>query len=286
VRRREFIGALAGAAVWSTVGRSQKLVHRVAYLGAGTEAGDRDPVAAFLKGMGDLGYREGQTLVLTSRYAEGKFDRLPSLAQELLASNPEVLFVSTTPGSLAAKSATTTVPIVIVGVADPVGVGIVQSLAKPGGNITGITNIVAELTGKRLALLKEIVPSASKVAVLINPDDPNASVQMRNAQAAARGLAIELQPVLHIRGAGDLEGVFDAAVRARADAGLRMVDPLTNPLSKRTAALAMEHRLPIIYPFRVSVEDGGLISYGTDIIDSRRCYQVGVGLPVSGVRGQ
>jgi putative tryptophan/tyrosine transport system substrate-binding protein len=265
VRRREFIGALASAAVWSTVGRAQKLVHRVAYLGAGTEAGDRDPVAAFLKGMGDLGYREGQNLVLTSRYAEGKFDSLPSLAQELLAVNPEVLFVSTTPGSLAAKSATAIVPIVIVGVADPVGVGIVQSLAKPGGNITGITNIVAELTGKRLALLKEIIPSASKVAVLINPDDPNASVQMRNAQAAARGLAIELEPVLHIRGAGDLEGVFDAAVRARADAGLPMVDPLTNPLSKRTAALAMEHRLPIIYPFRVSVEDGGLISYGTDI---------------------
>jgi putative tryptophan/tyrosine transport system substrate-binding protein len=215
MRRREFIAGLAAAAVWSSVGRSQKLVHRVGYLGAGTEAGDRDPVAAFLKGMGDLGYREGQNLVLTSRYAEGKFDRLPSLAQELLAFNPEVLFVSTTPGSLAAKSATTTVPIVIVGVADPVGVGIVQSLAKPGGNITGITNIVAELTGKRLALLKEIVPSASKVAVLINPDDPNESVQMRNAQAAARGLAIELQPVLHIRGAGDLEGVFDAAVRAR-----------------------------------------------------------------------
>ena len=154
MKRRQFVAGLAGAAVWPRVGRSQKLLHRVAYLGAGTEAGE--------------------------------------------------------------------------------------------------------------------VLSASKVAVLINPDDPNASVQMRNAQAAARGLAIELEPVLHIRSAGDLEGVFDAAVRARADAGLRMVDPLTNPLSKRTAALAMEHRLPIIYPFRVSVEDGGLISYGTDIIDQYR----------------
>jgi putative tryptophan/tyrosine transport system substrate-binding protein len=128
----------------------------------------------------------------------------------------------------------------------------------------------AELTGKRLALLKQIVPTASKVAVLINPDDPNAAVQMRNAQAAACDLAIELQPVLHIRGASDLEGVFAAAVRAQADAGLRMVDPLTNPLSKRTAELAMEHRLPVIYPFRVSVEDGGLISYGTDIVDQYR----------------
>jgi putative tryptophan/tyrosine transport system substrate-binding protein len=272
VRRREFIAGLAGGALWPTVGRSQKLstVRQVGHLSGGTEAGDREVIAAFVKGMGDLGYREGQSFVLTARYAEGKFDRLPLLARELLALNPEVLFVATTPGSLAAKAATTTVPIVIAGVADPVGVGIVQTLAKPGGNITGITNIVAELTGKRLALLKQIVPSASKVAVLINPDDPNASIQMRNASNAARDLAVELQPVLHIRGAGDLEGVFASAAAARADAGLRMVDPLTNPLSKQTAELALKYRLPVIYPFRISVENGGLISYGTDIADQYR----------------
>ncbi len=272
MRRREFIAGLAGGALWPTVGRSQKLsaVHHVGHLSAGTEVGDRYVIAAFVRGMGDLGYREGQNFVLTARYAEGRFDRLPSLAQELLALNPEVLFVATTPGSLAAKAATTTVPIVIAGVADPVGVGIVQTLAKPGGNITGITNIVAELTGKRLALLKQIVPNASKVAVLINPDDPNASIQMRNAVAAARDLAVELQPVLHIRSAGDLESVFDAAAAAGADAGLRMVDPLTNLLSKRTAELALKYRLPVIYPFRISVENGGLISYGTDIADQYR----------------
>jgi putative tryptophan/tyrosine transport system substrate-binding protein len=272
VKRRQFIAGLAGGALWPTVGWSQKLptVHHVGYLTGGTEAGDRDMLAAFTRGMGDLGYREGQGFVLTSRYADGKFERLPLLARELLGLNPELLFVCTTPASLAAKTATTTVPIVIVGVADPVGVGIVQSLAKPGGNITGITNIVAELTGKRMALLKQIVPSASKVAVLINPDDPNAPFQMRNAEAAARDLKIELQPVLNIRGVGDLEAAFAAAAQAKADAALRMVDPLTNPLSKRTAELALKYRLPVIYPFRISVENGGLISYGTDIADQFR----------------
>jgi putative tryptophan/tyrosine transport system substrate-binding protein len=272
MKRREFIAALAGGAVWPTIGRPQKLsnTHQIGYLTGGTEAGDRDMLAAFIRGMGDLGYWEGQSFALTSRYADGKFDRLPSLVGELLALKPQVLFVSTTPASLAAKATTATVPIVIVGVADPVGVGIVQTLAKPGGNITGITNIVAELTGKRLALLKQVVPNAAKVAVLINPDDPNASFQMRNAEVAARDLKIELQPVLNIRGAGDLEAAFGAAARAKADAGLRMVDPLTNPLSKQTAELAMKYRIPIIYPFRISVENGGLISYGTDIVDQFR----------------
>jgi putative ABC transport system substrate-binding protein len=272
MRRREFIAGLSGALVWPTAGWSQALsnIRRVAYLSGGTEAGDRDLLAAFIRGMRNLGYSEGQSFVLSSRYADGKFDRLPSLARELLTLGPDVLFVSTTPGSLAAKAATASVPIVFVGVADPVGAGIIQTLAKPGGNVTGITNIVAELTGKRLDLLKQVVPNASKVAVLINPDDANAPLQMRNAEAAARALAIELEPVLHIRGAIDLEGVFDAATRTHADAALRMVDPLTNPLSKQTAELAIEHRLPVIYPFRISVENGGLISYGTDIADQFR----------------
>jgi putative tryptophan/tyrosine transport system substrate-binding protein len=220
--------------------------------------------------MGDLGYREGQSFVLTSRYADGRFDRLPTLVRELLSLSPEVLFVSTTPASLAAKAATATVPIVIVGVADPVGVGLIHALAQPGGNITGITNIVAELTGKRLALLKQVVPKASKVAVLINPDDPNAPIQMRNAAAAARDLAIELEPILHIRGANDLAPAFEAMDGARSDAAIRMVDPLQGPLAQHTATLALRHRIPIMYPFRISVANGGLISYGTDIVDQFR----------------
>jgi putative tryptophan/tyrosine transport system substrate-binding protein len=272
MNRREFIAGLGSAAAWPTVARSQIVsnIHQVGYLSGGIEGNDRELLAAFIRGMGNLGYREGQSFVLNRRYADGKFDRLPLLARELLTLNPDVLFVVSTPGTLAAKAATTSVPIVFVGVADPVGAGIIQTLAKPGGNVTGITNIVAELTGKRLDLLKQIIPNASKIAVLINPDDPAAPLQMRNAEAAARALAIKLEPVLHIRSAADLEGVFDAAVRAGADAALRMVDPLTNPLSKQTAVLAIEHRLPVIYPFRISVDNGGLISYGPDLADQFR----------------
>jgi putative tryptophan/tyrosine transport system substrate-binding protein len=272
MKRREFIAGLGSAAAWPAVVRAQQAAktYRMGYLSGGTELGDRERLAGFVRGMRALGYTEGQNLVIASRYADGRFERLPTLVRELLSLNPEVIVVVTTPGNLAAKAATATVPIVMVGVADPLGVGLIQSLARPGGNITGITNIVAELTGKRLDILKQIVPMASKVAVLINPDDPNAPFQMRYAEAAARNLAIELQPVLEIRGANDLEGVFEAAARARVDAALRMVDPLESVLSKQTAVLALKHRLPVVYPFRPSVENGGLVSYGTDLTDQFR----------------
>jgi putative ABC transport system substrate-binding protein len=187
------------------------------------------------------------------------------LAQELVRLNPDVMFVSTTPGSLAAKAATATIPIVFVAVADPVGNGLVPSLARPSGNITGITHIVAELTGKRLELLKEIVPSASRIAVLVNPDDPNATVQIQNAEAAARTLGVQLQPVLTVRGAGDLQRAFEAISRSGAAAALRMVDPTGGPLRARTVELAARHRLPVMFVFREDVEAGGLVAYGASI---------------------
>src|SRR5260370_11218292 len=135
--------------------------------------------------MGELGYAEGTDIVYELRFAETHFERLPELVRELIALSPSALLVATTPANLAAKAVTATVPIVMVAVADPIGVGLVQSLARPGGNLTGITNIAAELTGKRLEILKEIVPAASRVAVLVNPDDPNATIQLQNAAAAA-----------------------------------------------------------------------------------------------------
>jgi putative ABC transport system substrate-binding protein len=199
------------------------------------------------------------------RFADGKFERLPMLAQELVQLNPDVLFVSTTPGSLAAKAATATVPVVFVAVADPVSAGLVSSLARPGANVTGITHIVAELTGKRLELLKEMVPSASRIAVLVNPDDPNATAQIQNANAAARALAVELHPVLPVRGAGDLERAFEAISRSGVPAALRMVDPMGGPLRARTMALATKHRLPMMFVFREDVEAGGLVAYGASL---------------------
>ena len=220
-----------------------------------------------MRGMRDLGFVEGSNLIVEHRYAEGNFERLPLLVGELLAWKPDLLFVSTTPGGLAAKAATSTVPIVMVSVADPVGVGLVASLVRPGGNITGVTNIAAELAGKRVQLLKEIVPAASNIAILINPDDPIAPLQMDSAKAAAGALGIQLDPVLPIRSGADLEGAFQAALRAGAPAALRMIDPTVTELRKPTVELAAKYRLPVIYPFREDVLAGGLVSYGTSLPD-------------------
>lgn len=153
----------------------------------------------------------------------------------------------------------------MVGVADPIGAGLIANLAQPGGNITGITNVIAELTGKRLEILKELVPTASKIAVIANPNDPNMPLQMRNAEPAARSLHVQLGPILAVRNADDLPGAFEDAKRAHADAALRMVDPLVGALRQQTVALAAQYRLPIIYPFRESAEVGGLASYGTNL---------------------
>jgi putative ABC transport system substrate-binding protein len=239
--------------------------YRVGYLAAASRSGNQALLARFEQGMRELGYVEGRNLVIEPRFADGKLERLPMLAQELVRLNPDVMFVSTTPGSLAAKAATATIPIVFVAVADPVGNGLVPSLARPGGNITGITHIVAELTGKRLQLLKEIVPSASRIAVLVNPDDPNATVQIQNAEAAARSLGVQLQPILTVRGAGDLERAFEAIPRSGAAAALRMVDPTGGPLRARTVELAAKHRLPMMFVFREDVEAGGLVAYGASL---------------------
>jgi putative ABC transport system substrate-binding protein len=220
--------------------------------------------------MHALGYVEGRNWVLDERYAEGKVERLTPLAQELIHRHPDVLLVATIPGNVAAKAATSTIPIVMVLVADPVGAGIVPSLARPGGNITGFTNIVAELAGKRLELLKEIVPTTSRVAIIVNPDNPNAPPQMRSAEAAARTLGIKLGPVLAVRSPSDLEKAFEGAVHAHADGALRMIDALVFVLRKETTALAIKHRLPVVYPSREDVEAGGLIAYGTNIPEQFR----------------
>ncbi len=264
-----FTLALFAAALAADAQRSGK-VYRVGHLSGGGEATSKVSINAFREGMRALGYVEGQNWVLDERYAEGKVERLASLAQELIHRTPDALLVSTTPGILAAKAATSKIPIVMVLVSDPVGTGVVPSLARPGGNITGLTTIVAELAGKRLEILKEIVPTASRIAVLVNPDNPGALPQMQSAEAAARRLGVDLRPVLEVRNPGDLERAFGAAVRARAHGALRMIDPLISILRKETASLAAKHRLPVIYPSRQDVEAGGLVAYGTNLPDQFR----------------
>jgi putative ABC transport system substrate-binding protein len=225
---------------------------------------------AFREGMRAHGHVEGQTFIMDERYAEGNFERLPSLIQELIQLKPDALLVATTPGNLAAKAATSTIPIVFVLVADPVGAGIVPSLARQGGNVTGVTNIVAELGVKRLELLKEIFPNASQIAIMVNPNDQNTPLQMRYAEEGARRLGIKLGPILEVRNPGDLEKAFEAASKANALAAVRMIDPLVFMLRKQTAALSVKYRLPMIFPSQEDVDDGGLLSYGANAPDQFR----------------
>jgi len=239
-------------------------------LSGGTEASRQPLLAAFRAGMKELGYEVGEHYRIDGRFAAGRFERLPQLLQELLAAKPDLLLVSTTPANLAAKRAKLTIPIVMVGVADPVGVGLIDSLAHPGGNFTGVTNIVAELVGKRLEILKEVIGKLTRVSVLVNRADANAPIQLRNAEEAARALKLQLQPVLNVQQADDLNGAFASMVQSRGQAAIRMVDPLGSALRQQTAELAIKHKLPMMFPFDQDAVAGGLLSYGTSLLDQYR----------------
>jgi putative tryptophan/tyrosine transport system substrate-binding protein len=272
VRRREFIAGLTTAVAMPLAARAQQSgkVYRIGQLAAGTLDSRKLLYEAFMRGMRELGYIEGQNLVIEQRQADGNFERLPALAKELLSWQPDVLLVSQTPAALAAKAASSSVPMVIVSVADPLGVGLITSLSRPGSNITGITDIGVELAGKRLEILKEVLPGVGKVAVLINPDVAHAPLQMNSVKPVADKLGVQLDPILHLRRADDLKGLFATAAQARAAAVLRMVDPTSSSLRTQIVALAAEHALPVIYAFREDVLAGGLISYGPSQPDQYR----------------
>jgi putative tryptophan/tyrosine transport system substrate-binding protein len=271
MRRRDVLGWLAGVTALPSNLQAQPVsrTHRIGHITGGTATSRAPLMEAFMAGMGSYGYTN-QNLTVEHRYAEDRFDRLPDLMNEILALQPDVIFASTTPAALAAKAATKVIPIVFVSVADPLGVGLVKTLSDPGSNITGITNIGAELAGKRLELLKELVPTATKVAVFINLNDQNSSVQMQSAKAAAAKLGVELGPVLNVRGEADLKGAFETAIRMKSAASLRMLDPAATTLRKQTVQQAAEFRMPVMYPFREDVSAGGLASYGPSLPDQYR----------------
>ena len=272
IRRKLVVGLGAGTLVipqWSLSQTTGKM-YRVGVLSAGDPKATRPWFDAFESGLRDLKYVVGKSVTLIYRFAEGKFERLPDMATELARSKPNVLLAHSTPGSLAAKKATVEIPIVMVGVADPVGAGLVTSLARPEGNVTGLTNITAELAGKRLELLKEIVPQVNRIAVFINPDDANAPLQMKSAENAAHILGIRLYPVVPITSVNEVERAFATALNGGAGAAIRMVDPLSSATRQRTAELTLKHRLPVVYAFREDVEAGSLVGYGTNVEDNFR----------------
>jgi putative ABC transport system substrate-binding protein len=224
---------------------------------------------AFRQGLRDLGWEDGRTIAIDYRFADGNFERLQVFAEELVRLNVALIVAANSPKARAAISATKTIPIVMVEVGDPVATGFVTSLARPGGNVTGISNIAKDLTQKRLALLKEAVPRATRIAVIMNPDDPIIPMQWHEAETASRPLGAQLQR-LDIRNADDLRRAFQAAVNGKADAILRLADPLAGMLNATTVELATKHRLPTMLRSRLDVEAGGLMSYFPDPRDYYR----------------
>jgi putative ABC transport system substrate-binding protein len=227
-------------------------------------------IDGFLQGLRERGYVEGQNIIIEYRFSEDRNDRLPELAAELVNLKVELIVASGTPASFAAKKATSTIPIVMGNLAaDPVETGLVASLAHPGGNVTGMSSMTSQLGGKRLALLKEIVPGLARVAVFWNPPNPAYGPILRELEAAAPTLGLELQR-LEVRVPGDFEGAFKAATRRRAGALIAPGDPLVVNRPKVVADLALKYRLPTTMDNKEFVVAGGLLSLGPDIVDSYR----------------
>jgi putative ABC transport system substrate-binding protein len=240
---------------------------RIGYLGSKVASAENH--AAFLQGLRDLGYVEGRNVVIEYRDLMGKYDRLPGLAADLVALKVDVIVVTSTPSTLAAKQATKTIPIVFTWAADPVGSGLVTSLARPGGNVTGLSLLAPELVGKRLELLKQVVPGASRIAALWHPGDYGEGVEkamLREADAAARALGMRLQ-VVEARGPEDFDRAFSGMTRARAGALTVISSSMLFSERRRLVDLAAKNRLPAMYTGRDFVDAGGPMSYGQNVAD-------------------
>jgi putative tryptophan/tyrosine transport system substrate-binding protein len=246
---------------------------RIGYLSAGTTSLNSARSESFRQGLRELGYIEGKNIIIEFRSAEGKFDRLPALAAELVRLKVAVIVAGGPPSAGAAKEATSTIPIVMMQVGDPVGSGFVASLARPGGNITGLSGLAPELSGKRLELLKEIIPKLSRVAVFGTSTSPDNAQSLKEVEIAARELKVQLQ-YLDIRDARDpkdMETAFRAATKGRAEAVLMVVAPAVASANRtQLVDLAVKSRLPVIYGGRAFVDAGGLMSYGVNLTDLDR----------------
>ncbi len=255
------------AAPVAAQGQPPAKVLRIGYLTARSGGSHLDD--AFRQGLRELGYVEGQSVVIEFRSAEGRLERLPDLAAELVRLKVDLIVAAGGPSVHAAKQATGTIPIVFPVHPDPVEAGLVASLARPGGNITGLSNLAPELGGKRLQLLKEVAPRISRVAILWNAATPSYLPIVRETEAAAQTLGVRLQ-VLEVRGPTEFEGAFGAATKGRAGALIVVEDPLTFTQRKRLVDFAAKRRLPAMYGFREFVDAGGLMAYGASLPDLYR----------------
>jgi ABC-type uncharacterized transport system substrate-binding protein len=273
MRRREFITLLGGAAGWPLAARAQQpAMPVIGFLNAQSPDTIADRLRSFRQGLKDTGYVEGENVAIEYRWAEGQFDRLPALAAELVRRSVATI-VASGGGEFAAKAATTTIPIVFSLAEDPVRLGLVASLSRPGGNLTGINFFASELAAKRLELLRELVPGAARVALLVNPAGPGAETALRDVEAAALAVGLRMQ-VVNASTSREINAAFAAFVRERYDALFVAPDPFFSARRAQLVNLASHHSIPATYSVRQFPEIGGLMSYGASLTDSWR--QVGV----------
>ena len=270
MKRREFITLLGGAAVaWPLAASAQQpgKMFRIGYLGISSPSLEPHYVEAFSQKLRDLGHVDGENIAIEYRWAEGHDDRLPNLASELVRLKPDVIVTTGTPGALAAMQATKTIPIVMASSADPVGSGLVSSLARPEGNVTGFTILGPQLEGKRLEILKQAVPGLSRLAVLWNPSNPGIVSYFETVKDAGRALQISLDPVVEVRRTDELDNAFTTIANARPHALTVIADRSLLAHRKRIIEFAAVKWLPCMYPYREYVDAGGLMSYAPSNIE-------------------
>jgi putative ABC transport system substrate-binding protein len=271
MRRREFIGVLGGAAAWPLTARAQQsAMPIIGFLSSRSPGESASVLAAFRQGLNEAGYDEGQNVAIEFRWAEGRYDRLPAMAADLVGR--QVTLIIAAGGdrpALAAKAATTTIPIVFCGSDFPVKIGLVASLNRPGGNVTGASLFTSEMEAKKLALLRELVPKAPLIAMLVNPTNPSAETDIEDVQTAAATVGQRIF-LLTASSEQDIDAAFEAVAQQRADALLVVHDPYFLSRRDQFVVLADRHRVPAIYEFREFVLAGGLMSYGSRITDNYR----------------
>jgi len=285
MKRREFVSLLVGgAAAWPLVARAQQpAMPVIGYLNSRSRDTDTPFLAAFHRGLNETGYVEGQNVAIEYRWAEGQYDQLPVLATDLVRRRVTVMAATSTPAALAAKAATSAIPIVFTTAADPIAVGLVDSLSRPSGNVTGVNSYLSDLGAKRLELLRQLVPTAALIGMLVNPNYPDAESQAKDVKEAARTLGQQVH-VVNADSEGDLDRAFATFIELKADALLVSLDSFFLSRREQLVALAARHKIPVMYFARDFVLAGGLMSYGSDLADSYRQAGVYTGRILKGAK--